>query len=309
MLSSPRCTLAALAIVTLCAHAGAAPRTPTEIDKDAARAAVQRGDERLAAKDYEEALDAYMRADEIMGVPTTSIEVGKVSEMLGKLVDAYAAYEKAANYPYDENEPEPFTIARQTAKDLAFNLRDRIPTLEIHVKAIDRDQPLEITLDGRYVDRGTVVRLDPGSHEVAVAAEGFHTHRETIDLAEWDDRVLDVTLVPRVATLWPMAWIGYAVAGTGVLVGSITGAVSLAAAAEAKEFCDGNDCTALDQSVVDRSLLTAHISTASFVIAGVAAAVGTVAVIISLDADEEPGATPSAELQLGPAHAGVLLRF
>jgi tetratricopeptide (TPR) repeat protein len=116
------CTLV-IALPTAAAAGG-----PSEIDKDAARAAVQQGDERMAAKDYAAALEAYKRADDIMGVPTTSIELGKTHMLLDQMVEAKEAFERAATYPEQENEPAPFTDARRIAKDLAFQLAERIPS-------------------------------------------------------------------------------------------------------------------------------------------------------------------------------------
>jgi hypothetical protein len=168
-----------------------------------------------------------------------------------------------------------------------------------------------ITLNDKYVDRGTVVRLDPGQHEIVISAEGYITQRETIDLVEWDDKVLELKLKAEIATLWPMAWIGYGIAGTGVVVGTVTGALSLAAASEAKEGCMDNSCPVENQAAIDRSLLTAHISTASFVVAGIAATIGTVGLFISLgvEADAEEADELNAALGIMPGGAALRLRF
>ncbi|MEM6791384.1 MAG: hypothetical protein AAF715_27955, partial [Myxococcota bacterium] len=90
----------------------AADEAPSEIDRDAARTSVQQGDERAEGGDFRGALEAYRRADDIMGVPTTAIEVGRMHEELGELVAARAAYLRAAKYPTRAGEPRPVTPAR-----------------------------------------------------------------------------------------------------------------------------------------------------------------------------------------------------
>ena len=294
-----------LTITLVMTLSGLVHAQPTEIDKDAARAAVQQGDERMAEEDYKGALEAYKRADDIMGVPTTSIEVGRANLLLGQLVEAHAAFERASKYEYVDGEPEPFTTARDEARKLASELADRIPTVTVTVARLPDGSSAALTIDGRHIDSGSVIRLNPGSHEVDAVADGYLPINEAIDLAEWDNRRLSYTMTAEPDTLWPMVWIGYGLAGAGLVVGSITGGISLSSASEAKELCGPNpdECNPDAESPKEQSIVTAHVSTASFAVAGAAAIVGTVGLILSLGAESDAG------VGITPTSATLRLRF
>lgn len=286
---------------------------PSEVDKDAARTLVQQGDDLMKRKNYEQALVAYRRADDIMGVPTTSIEVGRVSLMLGKLVSAREAYEKAASYPQEVGEPPPFTKAREEARRQLERVSPKIPRVTVMVEGVKDGVTATATLDDREVALDEEILVDPGPHAVRAEADGYVTATEDILLEEYDLKDITLRLEEAPMTLWPMVYVGYGIAGTGVLVGAITGALSLRDAQTVKDACDGNPDTCPDGIPIDRSRTLAHVSTASFVVAGVAAGVGTVGLVLSLSAEgggsdgEDEGV--EAMVDVGPSYAGLRLRF
>jgi hypothetical protein len=314
MTGSPRRLALALGLtLALCSTASTtrAADGPSEVDKDAARTLVQQGDDLMTRKDYEKALEAYRRADDIMGVPTTSIEVGKVSLLLDKLVEARAAFEKAASYPRRDDEPEPFTRARKEARKQLERVSPRIPRLSVSVRGLKDGDRAEVTLDDEPIETGEEIMLDPGSHQVAASASGYVTASEDLLLEEYDQRDVTLSLREAPTSLWPMVWAGYGVAGAGVIIGSITGGLSLRQANEVKRSC-GNDPTNCPNNVpIDSSRTLAHVSTASFVIAGVAAGFGTAGLIISLTADDGEDGSEGTEawLRLGWGSLGCEARF
>jgi tetratricopeptide (TPR) repeat protein len=277
----------------------------TEADKNAARSLVQQGDARMESQDYEGALEAYRRADDIMGVPTTSIEVGRVSMLLGRMVEAQAAFARAAAYPRRDDEPEPFSRARREAAELARDLEERIPTVTIRLEGLPQAAAATITVDERPASSNVEIPLDPGEHEIAAEADGYVRSSETIELQEGARRDVTLRLSQETASLWPLAWSGYGVAGAALVVGAVTGVLSLDDAADAKQYCnDAGQCTPAAAEPLDRSRTLAHVSTASFVVAGVAAAVGTVGLIVSLSAD-----APNATAHLGLGRVMLELPF
>ncbi|MCA9624304.1 MAG: hypothetical protein KC731_35010, partial [Myxococcales bacterium] len=280
---------------------------PSEIDKDAARTLVQQGDELMDKGEYHDALVAYRRADDIMGVPTTSIEVGKVAELLGRLVEARTAYEVAAAYPVKDGEPEPFTRARDLARDKVAELNERIPRLKIRVKGLALGAVAQVTADGEEVDVKQELRLDPGSHEIEVTATDHVTVSERVSLEEYELTEVELETKVSPVTLWPMAYVGLGMAGLAAVVGSITGGLSLKDASEAKRLCsqiEGDGCPESASEPLSRSRTLAHVSTASFIVAGVAAAVGVTGLVLSLGADDSEEAA-RLELELGPAYLGL----
>lgn len=282
----------------------------SEIDRDAARTLVQQGDERLAARDYRGALKAYKRADDIMRVPTTAIEVGKVQLLLGQLREAHASFERAADHPAQAGEPAPFTEARRRARAMADRVKTQLAALSVEVASSAPRESITVAIDDELVEAwARPLVMNPGVHTVVVAAEAYQTTSEEIVLREGESRTLTVRLeqerAPSAATpeqtsaMWPMAYTGFAIAGLGALVGAVTGGLSLSQASKAKGHCDVDSgaCTEEAREPLARSRTLAHVSTASFVVGGVGAALGITGLVLALDTESST------------AWAGVTLGF
>ncbi|RLB62074.1 MAG: hypothetical protein DRI90_09880, partial [Deltaproteobacteria bacterium] len=266
---------------------------PSEIDKDAARTLIQQGDERMAVKDYKGALKAYKGADDIMGVPTTALEVAKVHVLLRQLVEAREAYRRAARYKKKPGEPPPFTRARAEGKQLVKEIGRIIPSLTIAVEGAEVGTEITVSIDGEEEEAwARAIPINPGHHVVEAAAPGYQSSRDEIVLEEDEKRsmVLNLVAIERdepdpggelapdePMDLWPVVYAGFGVAAVGGVVGAITGAISLDKAAEAKDFCDGDACRPEAEEPLDSSRTLAHVSTTSFAIGGLGAAAGVTA--------------------------------
>jgi predicted negative regulator of RcsB-dependent stress response len=68
----------------------------SERDRNVARESVYQGDDLVKRGDTRGALEAYRRANAIMKVPTTGIEVARTSLRLGLLVEALEASRQTA---------------------------------------------------------------------------------------------------------------------------------------------------------------------------------------------------------------------
>jgi hypothetical protein len=291
---------AALALLPGLARAG----QPNEIDRDAARALVQQGDARAQEGDWQGALEAYRRADDIMGVPTTSIEVGRAALKLGKLVQAKAAFERAARHKPTPGEPAPFTRARSDARRLAKEVAPRIAHLRVSIAGAREGAEIEVAVDEEPVEAwARESPIDPGTHVVVASAEGHEPASETFVLTEGENKELTLRLVPLATAapptpdpvapdspgvMWPVAITGFSVAGAGVLIGAVCGGISLSEASTVKDRCDDEGaCSPEVADALDRSRTLAHVSTASFVVAGVGAAVGIVGLVLALGEDDK----------------------
>jgi hypothetical protein len=303
--SEPARFAAALLWLTLVtAGAPVAADEPNEIDRDAARALVQQGDARAHDGDWSGALTAYRRADDIMKVPTTSIEVGRAALKLGKLVEAKRAFERAAKHEPTPGEPKPFTRARSEARRMAEELEPRLAHLKIAVRGAADGVEVNVTIDDEPVEAWARERpFDPGMHVVVASADGHEPATESLVLGEGEKRELTLTLSkigPEVqgateptpepaggSGMWPLAVTGLGVAGAGLLVGAITGGISLSDASAVKDSCDEDGACAPEVAdQLDRSRTLANVSTASFVIAGVGAIVGVIGLVLALGDDD-----------------------
>ncbi len=296
-------------------------KKPSEVDKDAARALVQQGDERRQVKDYAGALQAYRSADEIMGVPTTSIEVARMELKLGHLVEAKAAFKRAASHRIKPGEPPPFTRARRDAKRQAARLNKRIPRITVDVLGVPPEITIELQLDDEpQASWYGVLRVNPGEHTIKVSAAGFVAQSETFELEERQEHTVTLTLEEALpdkpeqpaAPSWhrPVAYAGFAVAGVSLIAGSITGGLSLSDAAELTGSCNGDACPPEMEDTLSRRHTLAHVSTTGFVLAGIGAAVGTVGLVLSLSSGGEAAPETALQLDLDGSlrNAGLKLR-
>jgi hypothetical protein len=106
-----------------------------------------------------------------------------------------------------------------------------------------------------------------------------------------------------------IAWTGVAVAGAGVVVGSITGLLSLSHASDAKAICDGDHCPPAAASDIDAAHATGRASTIAFAVAGAGAAVALVGFLVG-----DRGSPPDAQAArvvpwIGPGAAGARVTF
>jgi hypothetical protein len=291
------------------------------------------GDEKMAAKDYAAALKAYLGADSIMGVPTTGIEAARAHIALGQLVEARDVLLRVSRYPEKAGEPEAFGKARTEAAKLAEQLPERIPSLTVEIHGVSPDTVVEVRIDGTVVPNATLGlprKTNPGRHRVSASAPGYQFVHTNVKLEEREQRVLKLTLGSETSTaegdnepadssdaasdggaLWPLAYTGFAVAGVGVVLGAITGGVSLSKAGDVKDQCTNDVCPTSTESDADTSLALGHVSTVSFVVGGAGAVLGVVALALALTGDgEEPAAddaVPSATLepQVGLGFVGL----
>jgi hypothetical protein len=102
-----------------------------------------------------------------------------------------------------------------------------------------------------------------------------------------------------------LAWTGFSVGGVGLVVGAITGGLTLSKGSSLKDDCLNNLCPPDKQGDIDSATTLANVSNAMFVISGVGVAAGVVGLLLMGDDDE--GA--SVSLRAGPGSLGVSGRF
>jgi hypothetical protein len=113
--------------------------------------------------------------------------------------------------------------------------------------------------------------------------------------------------------------VGFGVGAAGLLVGVITGAVTLGQASDLKDQCPDDRCTEAQREDYDAALALSRVSTVSFVVGGLGAAVGLVALLVS--GSDEPEETDSAHARrtrapavsltplVGPGMLGLMGQF
>lgn len=292
-------------------------------DKETARALMDEGDAKRDAKDYKAALAAYEKADAIMHVPTTGLEVARMQAQLGMLLEARETLSRVIRIPAKPNEPAPFTAARKTADQLNEDLAKRVPALQITVSGAEGTP--SVTIDGETIPPAVLSvprKVNPG-HHVIVAKAGSAESREEVDVAEKETKAVTIDLAAKPAALDTPAvqttdepggggsstgkvlmFGGFGVAVVGIGVGAVTGLMSMSKVDEIKQDCVGDKCLASRAGDIDDAKSLGNISTIAFAAGGVGAAVGIIGLIMSSGSSE---AKPTPGVSHGtPTHARLV---
>jgi hypothetical protein len=324
-------------------------------DRDTARSLMQEGDVLRDKRDLKGALERYQAADAIMHVTTTGLAVAKAQADLGLLVEAHDTLSDVMRVPAKPNEPAAFAEARGAAQTLYDELEGRIPSVRVVLDtpasqtSQGTPQAASVTVDGAVIPPAALIayrRVNPG-HHVIVAKVGPVERRQDVTLAEREKREVRIDLggvaapLPEPtapATLPPLdvsresaassssgsgPWKALSITGitvgvAGILVGSITGIVSISKANAAKAVpanqggCVGDACGPATHSDIDTSVAMGNVSTAAFIVGGAGLALGVTSVILQArgrrareDARASDASTVVLSPWLGPLGGGV----
>jgi hypothetical protein len=190
-------------------------------------------------------------------------------------------------------------------------ITERIPTISLEITG---SQPhlVTITVDGRTLDSVPEnIELDPGEHTIEVTAPDVVPIARTVTLEPGDREQLSLELEPvgeaEESSLLVPAIVCFGVGGLGLLVGTVTGAVSMDQAADIDAQCVDDHCPPSLEADADEAKAIGHASTASFVIAGLAAAAGVTLLLLDTQAAEADAAT--LHLRLSAGAVGLQARF
>jgi hypothetical protein len=259
-----------------------------ESTKEVARTLLDEGDRRLEQGDAGGALDAYRKADAIMRVPTTTIEVASTLARLGSLKEARERAAAVLAHPERADEPAPFVAARERARALIADLDRRIPRTRISIRG-RADAAPAVTIDGSPVAAGAEVSLDPGKHEVR-ATSGESSSSLLVDLREGERRTVAVARSEPAGDFVPVIATGASVLGVALGLAIGFGVVSVEKTNDIVEGCGGNQCPTNRHEAVAEAELYANVCNVSI---GFAAA-GAIGLAVGLG------------LELGQSDAGTI---
>lgn len=299
---------------------------PASADKETARKLMQSGDALFRSGDHAGALSTFRTADKMMNVPSTRLAVALAEEALGQLVEARKHALEAEKMPVQPDEPPAFARARDKARELAESLQKRIPTIEVVVEGVPPGAA-HVELDGTASASSGAREVDPGKHTVRATAPGTREAREEVTLKEGEKRTVRLALVaeaspttpetaptkgaptqPAGSGTSPLVYVGFGIGGVGLVMGSVTGFMTLSRASKAKSNCVGNECDPAAQSDIDAARTLGTVSTISFGVGLVGAGVGVYGLL------RPPTATTPAQglvvrPWVGPGNAGIAGSF
>jgi hypothetical protein len=291
--------LAAVTGAVTAAPAGALAQEDATADtKDKARTHYTKGKELYEAGNYAEAMVEFQAAYDAKPHPTVLKSVAECKVQVGDIPGAIAVFEKYLANPASTKKPE---VEKRLAEVKAM-----LVTLEITTEPAGAG----VVLDGETTGKTTpaTIELGPGDHEVVLNAEGFEPLTKQVTLKQGEQAKLEVNLdeegipaapPPEPGGLVdpfaeeeggeeaeieedtggppPAFWVCAAVAGVGLVSGTVFGTMALGDEEDYK-----NNPTDDIKESGERNAIIADVS---FGVAAAAAIVG--AVILFTDSDDE----------------------
>jgi hypothetical protein len=316
-----RLTWTAIVLATAVA-APAAAATTSPADRETARSMMQEGRDLRDKGDLKGALQRFKAADDIMHVPTTSLEVARTQVSLGLLVEARDTIAAIHKTQAQADDPTPFKDARVKADELDSQLEGRIPTLTISVSgAAEGDSPV-VAVDGVSLPPSVATlprKIDPGHHVVSAKGAAGEA-KEELDIAEGEKKDVQLTLAaagaggpqedtagsdsrPLVHTPGPLTYGGIVVGGVGLATGVVTGLLELSKASAVKSGeCPQKQCpSGTPASDLSTANSLATVATVSFAVAAAGAIVAVVSLVLGHRASGVTQTQPAAEPDSNPA--------
>lgn len=313
--------LAALAL-----SAPAAAQQPSAADKETARALMDTGDERMDARDFPAALEAYRAADAMMRLPMTGVAVARAQAAAGMLLDARDKALQVAQLPAQPGETPAYARARADAAALADKLAGRIPSIQV---VLDHPPPdVVVAVDGAALlaaARALPRKVNPGAHVVTATAAGFGAARAEITVPEGAEILVPLALAPSAGAgplalplpppqpsarhVSPLVYIGFGAGGAGFVAGAVAGVLSVQKTAIIKANCHMGACPAGQHEALASANALANISNGGLLVGVAGVVLGVVGVVRSHPRVEPPAVAIAIEIEItpmvGPGALGV----
>ena len=234
---------------------------PTEADRTTARALAAEGYEALERHDYKIAEDRFRRADALVHAPTIVVDRARALVGLGRLVEAFEAYQLVIREGVPNSAPASWKQATVDAGKEVGAVERRLAWLVLRVEGPSEPH---VTIDGVTLPNaslGARRAIDPGRHTIRVTADGFVSSGRAVTLSEAQEQEVSIKLdvppdVQLEETPTPAAppspaehkrsqvpmWVAFGAGGAGLLVGTVTGILALKKHSDLAEVCDGEKC-------------------------------------------------------------------
>lgn len=193
-------TIVALGL-SLSGAAHAQGKQPSAAAKQTARQLLVDCRAKLSANKLADALKDCQGAHAIMGVPSTGLELARVQEAMGHLVEAREVALEVTRFDNSAGNAA-FDTAMTEAEALAQSLEPKIPSLVINVSGPPEGAEVTVKVDAETIPQAAVslpYKVNPGEHTVVVSAPGFGQRQQKVQVAVGQTRAVDVALRPASA--------------------------------------------------------------------------------------------------------------
>lgn len=164
-----RALVSALAVAVLLLAAGA------EADQAQGKQLFEEGKAAMAQKDFATACARFEASYAASSVPGALLSWADCEEARGRLATSLQLWQRGAAIVGEDADRAAFVRARIAALDV------RVPKVTVKVPPIVEFAKARV--DGREIEIGTAVALDPGVHEITAEAPGHPADRVAVELS------------------------------------------------------------------------------------------------------------------------------
>jgi len=176
---------------------GAVPAfAQTAEEKAGARAAAESGGAAFEAGRYEEAIDYFSRAEQIIHALPHLLYMARANEKLGRLVQARELYLKIDQEELPKGTNQFIKDTKKMAAAELEQLEPRMPFISVVVQGAG-NEPVRVMRDGTEMPRALVgipQPMNPGEHSFKADAPGMESSLQKVTIAEGSKETVLLTL-------------------------------------------------------------------------------------------------------------------
>jgi hypothetical protein len=319
-MTSSRPALFALLLVLGLPASAAAQRTAQDIES--ARQLYNQGIALRDKGDVKGALDKFRAAHALGNTPLTGIELCRTYAAMSKPVEAREVCLGIARIPVLPQETARSKEARAEAARIAESEQPKIGSVRVRLTGVPPGAEPLVLVDGAAIPPaalGEPRAIDPGSHVITAKVGDGPETRTTLETREGETRDIDLAVQappPPVASAPPspaanaqsapaagadkerkntLATVSFAVAGVSALIAVVSGIKAISAEGDLDKKCIAKQCGQELYSDLDSARTWGNVSTAFFIIGGVALGTGLVSTFVL-----SKGSSNKAQVKVAP---------
>ena len=321
--SRRRTAVAPPTLLLVLGFCGTAHAQRTAQDIESARRLYNEGIELRDKGDMKAALEKFKAAHALGNTPITGIELCRTYSALRQPVEARETCLAVGRIPPLPEESSRSKDARNDAARLAEAERPKIGSIRLKITGVPAGWQPTVTVDGTTVPPVALNEpraVNPGVHAVVAKVGTGPETRATLETREGETKDVELAVQPPpegekpepvAASAGPQpaprppekkkntfATVSFAVAGVSAVVGTIAGIAAMSGEGDLDKACANKICGRDQWDALDSARTWGNVSTAFFVIAGVALGTGLVSTLAS-------GSSKSARLPPRTANAPI----
>jgi hypothetical protein len=293
---------------------GAAQAQRTAQDIASARQLYNEGIELREKGDMKGALEKFKAAHALGNTPLTGIELCRTYSALKQPVEAREVCLGVGRIAPLPEESQRSRDARSDAARLAEAEKPRIGAIRLKITGVPAGWEPTVTVDGAQVPALALNEpraVNPGAHVVVAKVGSGPETRATLETQEGETRDLEIGVQPPPAGDKPgpvmasgaqtppppakrntFATTAFAIAGVSGAVGAIAGLVAMSGESDLDKQCASKICGREQWDTLDSARTWGGVSTAFFIVGGVALGAGLVSTLTSGSSTKSGALTP-----------------